>query len=401
MLSYQDMRRVVITGIGALTPLGNSFPESWEALKRGLSGIGGITRFDAGQSPWRLAGELKNFDPSLFLTKKEMNRLDPFVHYAVSAAIMAADDAGIFEKGLCCDSGVIIGSSRGGITMIEKDLKRKRTSPFLMPATTISMAASYVAQKLGIKGYCLGISNACASGANAIGEAYRLVRSGILKSVLAGGAEAPVCRVCIEGYGVSGALSKRVSQTPSPFDKKRDGFVLAEGSCIVLIEDLEMAIKRGARIYGEIVGYGNSVDAFHMTRPSAEGESMAIKNALKEAGIRREDIDLIVTHGTGTEIGDLVEMMALRAIFGDRLLQAVAIKSMTGHMLAASGAFEAAVTVMCLYEKVLLPTINISVLEDGCNLRMFKESKNSEINIAISNAFGFGGVNSVLVMKGY
>jgi len=296
------MKRVVITGIGAVSPMGNSLKTSWEALKEGVSGIASLTRFDASGIKWKVAGELKGFDASRYLSQKEISHLDPFVQYAVAASLMAAEDAGLASQLSAfsyqqsdgknenfslltshfslASGGVIIGSSRGGITTIENGLNRSsrsnrsRLSPFLMPSTSIGMAASYVAQKMGLKGYCLGISNACASGANAIGEAYRLLKAGYKGPVLAGGAEAPICRLCIEGYGVSGALSKiNDSSASRPFDRTRDGFVLAEGACVLVLEDYETALKRGAKIYGEIIGYGNTTDAFHQTRPSHEGEA--------------------------------------------------------------------------------------------------------------------------------
>lgn len=393
------MRRVVITGIGALTPLGNSFSESWKALKAGESGIKEITRFDVSSLPWKLAGELTNFDPEIFLTKKEALRLDPFVQYAVAASMMAAEDARISNSGFSNYTGIIIGSSRGGITTIEREFRRHKLSSYLMPTTTVSMAASYVAQKLGIQGYCLGISTACASGASALGEAYRLISSGILKAALAGGSEAPICKFCLKGYGAAGALSKMTSETPRPFDKERDGFVLAEGACILILEDFEEAMKRGAKVYGEIIGYGNTVDAYHMTRPSAKGEAKAIKKALRSAGLDPGNVDMINTHGTGTQIGDLVESDALRSVFGKRKIPAVAIKSMTGHMLAASGAFEVAVTLLSIQEKIIPPTINTSEIDDRCMIQIFKESKKANIDIAISNSFGFGGINTVLILR--
>lgn len=392
------MNRVVITGIGALTPLGNTFDESWQALREGLSGISVITRFDIRDLPWQLAGELKDFDPGMFISKKEINKLDPFVQYAVAAASMAVEDSALPTEHFK-DTGIVIGSSRGGITTVERQIKRRRVSAYLMPVTTISMAASYVAQRLGIRGYCIGLSNACASGATAIGEAYRLIRTGVLKSAIAGGADAPICKVCLMGYGASGVLSTRTSETPSPFDKKRDGFVLSEGSCIVVMEDLKEAIKRGAKIYGEVIGYGNIVDAFHITRPSPTGEASAIESALKMAGIDTNEVDLISTHGTGTIVGDHAEMRALERVFGKRDLPAMAIKSMSGHMLGASGAFEVAVTIKSLQEKVIPPTINVSELEDDCRLRLFKVVENSEVDTAITNSFGFGGVNTVIVLR--
>ncbi|GAB4414203.1 MAG: beta-ketoacyl-ACP synthase II [Thermodesulfovibrionales bacterium] len=405
-------RRVVVTGIGAVTPLGNSFRDSWDAIKAGRSGTGLITRFDASDIPWKVAGELKSFDARAYLSQKEINRFDPFVQYAVSAAIMAVEDAGLINS----NAGVIIGSSRGGITTIEKELQKlnssrfrvhgSRLSPYLMPSTTVSMAASYAAQKLGTKGYCLGISNACASGTNAVGEALRLIRTGYADLVLAGGAEAPICRLCVEGYGIAGALSKD-SKDPvrasKPFDKKRDGFVLSEGACVLVLEDYEHALKRNAHIYGEIIGYGNTTDAFHITRPDPDGEARAMMTAMKEAGITPDDVDYINTHGTATEIGDIAEAEAIKLLFGkgSAKIPVTAIKSMTGHMLAASGAFEIAATLMSMKEDIIPPTINIDEKDHLCDINIVTEKRNAAIRVAISNSFGFGGVNAVIVLRGH
>jgi 3-oxoacyl-[acyl-carrier-protein] synthase II len=429
------MNRVVVTGIGAVSPLGNSFNESWEATKAGLSGIAPVAKFDVSDVGWKVAGELKGFDSGKYLSLKEINRLDPFVHYAVAAAIMAAEDAGLinpplppFAKGgvggitnselrtpnseLLESAGVIIGSSRGGISTIEKELQRKylsgisrhssRTSAYLMSSTTISMASSYVAQKLGIKGFCLGISNACASGTSAIGEAYRLIRSGYQCLLLCGGAEAPVCRLSVEGYGSSGVLSKVNNSSASrPFDRTRDGFVLSEGACVFVLEDYGSALKRGARIYGEIVGYGNTTDAFHQTMPYPEGEAKAIKTAIDEAGLKPGDIDFINAHGTSTPLGDKTETEAIKLSFGNRAyhIPVTSIKSVTGHMLAASGALEAAVTLMSMNEGIIPPTINLKERDPECDLDYVTQLRRSEVMFAISNSFGFGGVNAVLVFK--
>jgi 3-oxoacyl-[acyl-carrier-protein] synthase II len=414
------MNRVVVTGIGAVSPLGNSFNESWEATKAGLSGIAPVAKFDVSDVGWKVAGELKGFDSGKYLSLKEINRLDPFVHYAVAAAMMAAEDAGLisFNSSLVTRhssldmGGVIIGSSRGGISTIEKELQRKylsgisrhssRTSAYLMSSTTISMASSYVAQKLGIKGYCLGISNACASGTSAIGEAYRLIRSGYQGPVLCGGAEAPVCRLCIEGYGSSGVLSKVNNSSASrPFDRTRDGFVLSEGACVFVLEDYGNALKRGARIYGEIVGYGNTTDAFHQTMPYPEGEAKAIKTAIDEAGLKPGDIDFINAHGTSTPLGDKTETEAIKLSFGNRAyhIPVTSVKSVTGHMLAASGAFEAAFTLMSMNEGIIPPTINLKERDPECDLDYVTQLRRSEVIFAISNSFGFGGVNAVLVFK--
>ena len=405
------MRKVVVTGIGAVTSLGNSFHESWTSVKKGLSGIAPLTRFNVPPMKWKMSGELKGFDAGLYLSEKEMTHLDPFVQYAVAASFMAAEDAQLMQKSLA-SGGVIIGSSRGGITTIERELEKiyasrithhaSRLSPYLMPSTSINMASSYVAQKLGIRGYCLGISNACSSGANAIGEAYRLIKSGYDGPVFAGGTEAPICRLCVEGYGVSGALSKINDASASrPFDKTRDGFVLAEGACVVVMEDYEAALKRGAKIYGEIIGYGNTTDAFHQTRPSAEGEARAIGLAMEEAGLLPKNVDYINAHGTSTPLGDKTETEAIKLALGKRAYEIPisSVKSMTGHMLAASGAFEAAVTLMSIYEGIIPATINLKTKDPECDLNYITETRKAEIKTAISNSFGFGGVNAVLAFK--
>ena len=402
------MKRAVITGIGAVTPLANTFADSWQLIKKGVSGISSITKFDVSSLPWKAAGELKGFDPSVFLSKKEILRLDPFVQYAVAASVMAVEDARLLNFEFD-NAGVIIGSSRGGITTIEKEQKKfytlrplpiaYRLSPYLMPSTTISMAASYTAQKLGIKGQCLGISNACASGTNAVGEAYRLIKHGYADVVVAGGAEAPICRLCIEGYGTAGALSKKNESSASrPFDAERDGFVLAEGACVLVLEEYESAIKRGANIYAELTGYGNTTDAYHITKPDMKGEQKAIVNALEDAGISAGDVDYINAHGTSTPLGDRVEAQAIESIFAENI-PVSSIKSMTGHMLAASGAFETACTAMSIKEGIIPPTINLNEKDPDCDINVITEKKESDIGIAITNSFGFGGVNAVIALK--
>jgi len=405
------MKRVVITGIGAITPLANNFIDSWSLLNKGISGIDRITRFDVEGLRWKVAGEVKGFDPNLFLSKKEASKLDLFVQYAVAAALIASKDAGLLrvklEDKLTRQSGVIIGSSRGGITTIEKELSKLLTlnaklSPYIMPSSTINMAASYTAQKLGINGLCLGVSNACASGANAIGEAYRAIKHGYSDIIFAGGTEAPVCRLCVEGYGMSNALSKINSPSASrPFDRNRDGFVIAEGACILVLESYESAIKRDAKIYAEIIGYSNTTDAFHITKPDPEGEAMCINMALKDANILMDNIDYINAHGTSTILGDEAESSAVNKLFKDRAnkISASALKSMTGHMLAASGAFETACTAMSIKENKIPPTINIKEKDIKCSINIITENKEADINIAITNSFGFGGVNAVLVLK--
>ena len=376
--------------MGAVTPLGNTLADSWEALKAGKVGIGPITRFDASRLDWKSAGELKGFNPSDYIPKKDIKRLDPFVHYAAAASMMAIEDSGLKELAA---SGVIIGSSRGGISTIEGSLST-RLSAFLMPGTTVSMAASYVATRFGIKGHVLGISNACSSGSNAVGEAFRMIKHGLAEAVVAGGAEAPVCGLCVKGYGASGALSK--TGISRPFDKKRDGFVLSEGAAVLVLEEYQRAKQRGARIYGEIAGYGNVADAYHQTVPDKEGQVRAIRAALGEASVETSDVDLINAHATSTPVGDASEAGAIETVFGRNGVLVSADKSMTGHMLGASGALEAAFTLMSIRDGVLEPVVNVDELEFGLDLIL--SPKRVEINVAVSNSFGFGGVNSVLVI---
>ncbi|MBF0554675.1 MAG: beta-ketoacyl-[acyl-carrier-protein] synthase family protein [Nitrospirae bacterium] len=402
------MNRVVITGIGAVTPLGNSFKESWGGLIEGRSGIrplparlccGGVTR----------GGLLDGFDAGQFLSIREINRLDPFVHYAVAAAAMALDDAAPDDKQ---PSGFasIIGTSRGGITTISDAAVRlaarekgwRRGAAYLMPATTASMAASYISQKFRLRGYTLGISNACTSGANAVGEAFRLIKHGYAEGALAGGAEAPLCALCIEGYRASGALSKDSSQaSPRPFCTGRDGFVLAEGACVVVMEDYEEALSRGARIYAEVLGYGNTSDGLDMVRPDSGMQATAMLNALGEASISPADMDFVNAHATSTPLGDAVESEAIHKAFKDsgRGLPVTANKSMTGHMLSASAAFETAVAAMSLYTGLIPPTINIQAIDPACGLNVIRKIlKINSIRAGITNSFGFGGVNASIVL---
>jgi 3-oxoacyl-[acyl-carrier-protein] synthase II len=391
------VKRAVVTGIGALTPLGNSFIESWEAVKAGHSGIVPVARFDASGIKWRHAGELKGFLPGDYLSKKEILRLDPFIAYAYAAALMALKDAGLNEGGLT-GSGIVAGSSRAGITTIEKALLKK-PGAFLMPSTGTNMAAAFIAKKFGVKGYTLGISNACSSGSNAVGEALRLIREGILKKVIAGGSDAPICGLCMSGYGIMGALSK--GGAVRPFDRLRDGFILSEGACMLVIEELLSALERGAKIYGEVSGYGNTCDAFHETRPDPIEEAGAIVMALNDAGLSTDDVDYISAHATGTPVGDKTETEAIKLAFGKRAhdIHIGAIKSMTGHMLAASGAFEAGAALMSLKEGVIPPTINLEDKDPECDLNYSTKPLYAPLKTALCNSFGFGGANSVVVLR--
>jgi len=396
------MQRVVITGIGVVTPLGNNIETTWQGLTNGLSGIRHITRFDAGALPSRIAGELKGFSPEDYLPKKDILRLDPFIHYAFASAAMAIEDAGLINSEILSSAGVIIGSSRGGIMTIEQSIQNFRLSAYLMPATTISMASSYISMRFGIRGHAIGISTACASGATAIIEAVRLIRDGEIDLAIAGGSEAPICRLAIGGYSAAGALSKRNDEPERacrPFDKDRDGFVIAEGAGVIVIERLEHALKRGAEIYAEIIGYGTSSDALHPTMPCSDGEAIAINKALRGAGVKIDDIDYINAHATSTIVGDRTESEAIKKVFGRRAydIPISASKSMLGHMLGGAGAVEAAITAISLKRGVITPTINLECPD--VQLNHIRKTEPKDINIAISHSFGFGGVNAVLVLR--
>jgi 3-oxoacyl-[acyl-carrier-protein] synthase II len=445
-----QMKRVVITGIGAVTPLGNDIKTTWKNLTRGNSGIGSITKFDAKASrlPSKIAGEIKNFTPENYIHKKDIQRLDPFIHYAVAAAIMAVEDARLISQGtgsrtqntptltlpprggglgwggdselrtpmgrrpnseLLYSSAVVIGSSRGGITSIEKALenhllKSKPFSAYLMSSSTINMVSSYISMMFGIRGPAIGISTACASGTNAIGEAVRLIRNGEIELAIAGGTEAPICKLTVGGYGAAGALSKRNDEPEKasrPFDRDRDGFVIAEGAGILVLEELEHALKRGAKIYAEIAGYGTSSDAFHQTKPDSTGEAIAIEKALKDAMVSIDEVDYINAHATSTILGDMTETQAIKKVFKERAydIPISSCKSMLGHMLGGAGAVEAAITAISINKGIITPTINLENPDPNCNLSHVTSTIKKDINIAISNSFGFGGVNAVLVFR--
>jgi 3-oxoacyl-[acyl-carrier-protein] synthase II len=418
------MKRVAITGIGAVTPLGNNIDTTWANLIRGQSGISIITKFDASGLPIRIAGELNDFRPEDFLPRKDILRLDPFVHYAAAAAYMSIEDAGLDQGSgvrgqdqrpdvqntkLPDSTAVVIGSSRGGITSLENSIEKhlltsKPVSAYLMSSTTINMASSYISMKFGTNGLALGISTACASGTNAVGEAFRMVRNGEIDIAIAGGAEAPICRVAVGGYGTAGALSKRNNEphkASRPFDKDRDGFVIAEGAAVLVLEELEHALDRGARIYAELAGYGTSSDACHQTRPDIEGEAMAINRALRDANVSDSDVDYINAHATSTFLGDIAESKAIRKIFGGKAAEIPisSSKSMLGHMIGAAGAAEAAITALSIFKGTITPAINLEIPDPDCDLNFVASVIKKDINIAISDSFGFGGVNAVLVFK--
>jgi 3-oxoacyl-[acyl-carrier-protein] synthase II len=407
-------RRVVITGLGAVTPLGNDIGATWTALVNGRSGVAGITTFDASTFPCRIAGEVKGFDPLRFMTAKEAHKTDPFIQYALAAALMAVEDA---ELPLTPRSsrltGVLVGSGRGGVQTSERNMIAfqnkgpKAVSPFYTPMSLVNMASGFISMKLGARGPCLDVSTACATGTHAIGEAMKIIERGDADAMIAGGSEAALTPLILAGFCQAKALSFRNSEparASRPFDRDRDGFVLSEGAGVLILEEREHAQERGARIYAELAGYGLSSDAFHYTRPdpAGDGPGRAMAMALADAGMPPEEIDYINAHGTSTVTNDRIETLAIKKVFGPRAGKLVvsSIKSLLGHMLGAAGAVEAAVTALALHEGVIPPTINYETPDPECDLDYVPNiARKQAIKAAISNSLGFGGINASLVLK--
>ncbi|MCK5305641.1 MAG: beta-ketoacyl-ACP synthase II [Candidatus Omnitrophica bacterium] len=406
--------RVVITGVGVITPIGNNKQEFWQSLISGYSGIGRITKFDVSQYAAQIAGEVKDFDPSGLINSKELRKMDGFVQYAVVAAKQAVEDAGIdFDKIEPERIGCVMGSGIGGLMTIEKQhtilLERgpKRISPFLIPMLIVNMAPGQIAINYNLKGPNFAIVTACASSNHAIGEAFRLIQAGRADIMLAGGTENCICPLGVGGFCSAKALSTRNDDprhASRPFDKERDGFVMAEGAGILVLESFDLAKKRGAPIIAELVGYGATCDAYHMTAPDpeAKGAIASMEAALTDAGINYDEVDYINAHGTSTSLNDKVETMAIKAVFKDssRKLAVSSIKSMTGHMLGAAGAVEAIATAISLKEGVILPTINYQYPDPDCDLDYVPNKvRKKDINVAISNGLGFGGHNATIALK--
>lgn len=408
--------RVVITGLGLVTPLGCSVSEVWSRLCAGESGIRRITRFDASALPVQIAGEVREFDPSAVVDRRELKRLDLFSQYALASAAQALADAGGEEALMDRDrTAVIIGVGFGGIGTVEEGVREfyetgmKRVSAFFIPRLIANIAPAHVAMKFGIRGENFAVMSACASGAHAIGEAFRRIRAGLQEAALAGGAEAPITPLTVAGFAAMRALSTR-NQEPSrasrPFDRDRDGFVLAEGAGMLFLETLERARARGARIYAEIVGYGANDDAHHLTAPAPEGRGAAecMRLALADAGVEPTEVGYINAHGTSTPLNDESETMAIKAVFGTHAyrLAVSSTKSMTGHTLGAAGAIEAAFTALSLHHGLLPPTINYETPDPQCDLDYVpNQARPAEVGVALSNAFGFGGANCTLVFRRY
>ena len=408
-------RRVVITGMGAVSPIGNTAEEMWQSAREGRCGIGPITHFDTTNHKVKLAGEVKDLDFTPYLDKKELRRMDLFSQYAMVAAIQAWRDSGLdYEKIDPTRFGVDISSGIGGINTIQTQYERgrekgfDRVSPFFVPMDISNLAAGNVAIKLGAKGMCTCVVTACAGGSNAIGDAFRMIRDGYQELMLAGGSEAAVTKLAIGGFTSMKALCESDDPTRAsiPFDAERSGFVMGEGAGVLMLEEYEHARARGAKIYAEIVGYGATCDAYHITSPApgGEGGARAMVEAVKDAGIQPEDIDYINAHGTSTSLNDKFETAAVKAAFGDHAykLAMSSTKSMTGHLLGAAGAIEAIITARALQDGFIPATINYRTPDPECDLDIVpNEGRKAELRYAMSNSLGFGGHNASLVLKKY
>ncbi len=409
-------RRVVVTGIGLVSSLGIGTEANWQALCAGCSGISPITKFDAAQFATRIAGEVKHFDPLRFIEKKDVKKMDVFIQYAIAASQFAMDDARMTITAAAAPRvGVFIASGIGGFTTIEREHKAlleggpRKISPFFIPSAIINLAAGQVSIRFGAKGPNSATCTACSASAHAIGDAYEIIRRGDADVMIAGGSEAAITPMGIGGFGALRALSTRNDEPEKasrPFDKDRDGFIVGEGAGVVILEELDAARARGARIYAELVGYGMSADAYHITAPSEDGDGpfRVMGAALRSAGVTAADVDYINAHGTSTPHGDKVETIAIKRCFGDHAYK-VAIsstKSMTGHLLGAAGGLEAGITVLAVYNQLVPPTINLDHPDEECDLDYVPNKKRPlPIQYALSNSFGFGGTNAALLFKRY
>lgn len=406
--------RVVVTGLGAVTPVGNSTEEFWGAISQGQSGIGPITRFDASDFPTRIAAEIKDFDPQRWLDKKEARRLDPYLQYAIACAAMAVEDAGLDLSTVDGTRfGVLVGSGIGGITTLvdtHKTLLERgpdRVSPFFIPMLIANMASGLISMRYKAKGPNSAVVTACATGNHAIGDAFKIIQRGDADVMIAGGAEAIITPLTFAGFCSMKAMSTRnddPQKASRPFDADRDGFVCGEGGGEVILESLEHAARRDARIYAEIVGYGMSSDAYHMTAPDPEGDgaARAMTGALRDGGVEPTMVGYINAHGTSTPYNDKFETMAIRRVFGDHAskLAVSSTKSMIGHLLGAAGGVEAIATILGIWYGLLPPTINYTTPDPECDLDYVpNQARKQEVEVALSNAFGFGGTNATLAFR--
>ncbi len=411
-----EMRRVVITGVGAVTPVGNTAEEFWAALIQGKSGIGPVTRFDASPLPTRIAGEVKGFDSLRYVDKKDDRKFDPFLKYAIACAAMAVEDAGLnVERVDRTRFGVLVGSGIGGITTLletHKTLLDKgpdRVSPFFIPMLIINMASGLISMRFGAKGPNSSVVTACATGNHAIGDAMKIIQRDDADLMIAGGAEAIILPLTFAGFCQMKAMSTRndePARASRPFDANRDGFVCGEGGGLLVLESLDHALRRDARIYAEVVGYGMTGDAHHMTAPDpeADGAARAMTLALRDARVEPSAVGYINAHGTSTPYNDKSETMAIKRVFGDhaRRLAISSTKSMTGHLLGAAGGIEAIATAFAIHHGILPPTINYETPDPDCDLDYVpNQARKQDVEVALSNAFGFGGTNATLVLRKY
>ncbi len=407
-------RRVVVTGLGIVCPIGNTVAEAWSSVLAGKSGIGRITHFDASPLSSQIAGEVKNFDVAAYLSPKEVRRMDRFIHLGIAAGVQALKDSGLeVTEANATRIGVNIGSGIGGLPMIEEthnDVLKggpRKISPFFIPSTIINMISGNLSIMHGLKGPNLAMVTACTTSAHCIGESGRLIEYGDCDVMVAGGAEATITLLTVGGFAAARALSTRNDDPATasrPWDRDRDGFVLGEGAGVVVLEEFEHARRRRAKIYAELAGYGMSGDAYHMTAPQEDGEGAArcMENALRNAGFNREDIDYINAHGTSTPLGDLAETVALKRCFGDhaRKLAVSSTKSMTGHLLGAAGGVEAIFSVLAIRDQVAPPTANLFNQDPACDLDYVPNAaRRMPLRSALSNSFGFGGTNGTLIFK--
>jgi len=409
-------RRVVVTGIGLVSSLGIGTEANWKALVAGQSGVGTITKFDATQFATRIAGEVCGFDPLQFIEKKDVKKMDIFIQYAIAASQFAMDDSGFqMTPDIATRVGVFIASGIGGFTTIEREHKAlleggpRKISPFFIPSAIINLAAGQVSIRYGAKGPNSATCTACSASAHAIGDAFEIIRRGAADVMIAGGSEAAITPMGIGGFGAMRALSTRndePARASRPFDKGRDGFIVGEGSGVLILEEYEMARARGAKIYAELVGYGMSADAYHITAPSEDGDGAfrVMRGAIDSAGVRPDQVAYINAHGTSTPQGDSLETLAIRRCFGDHAtkLAVSSTKSMTGHLLGAAGGLEAGITALAVHHGVVPPTINQDTPDPECDLDYVANTcRAMKIDYALSNSFGFGGTNAALLFKRY
>lgn len=409
-------RRVVVTGMGLVTPLGTGLDNVWDQILQGKSGIAPITRFDVSRHETKIAGEVKNFNPEDYVPHKEVKKMDLFIHYALAAAQVAINNAKLdMTKEQSDRVGVVVGTGLGGLPTIEKyhqvlmERGPDRITPFFIPMLIANMAPGQIAMQHGLKGPNLSIVTACATGAHCIGDASRIIQYGDADVMVAGGTEANLTPLTVGGFNAMKALSTRNSEPEKasrPFEKNRDGFVVAEGSGIVVLEELEHARARGARIYAEVIGYGYNADAHHITAPAPDGEGFVrcIKMALNDAKLTADEVDYINAHGTSTQLNDYTETLAIKKVFGDRAkkIPVSSTKSMTGHLLGAAGAIEAVFSILSLRDQICPPTINYEEPDPECDLDFVPNvARKQAMNVALSNSFGFGGTNATLLFRSF